>query len=310
MTDEPESGSDRTATEPAGASASIERTVRRLLRVDPRTSRLADAALEALPGGLSNHAWRADVGGRRYFVRLGRVGADRLGVDRHSEHALLTLAAAAGLSPPILACDPAHGLLVTDYVEGRTWTRDDARVPRNVARLGERLRVLHGLPVPAGLAPRSFAASAALLEAQLCVPGREVAALRQAGRSALARLATRQDLAVPCHDDLHHLNLVDDGARLWLVDWEYGGAGDPAYDLASYACQHDLDAAARRRLVEASGLDRAGPASVDDEVLEAACVAFDYVQWLWYRVEAARVDEATAHDARAAAIASRLLDPR
>ena len=281
--------------------------MRRLLRADQRTRGLEHAEFEALPGGFSNHAWRARHGGQQYFVRLGRAGADRLGVDRHSEQALVTLAAAAGLAPPILACDPAHGLLVTDYIDGRTWTRDDARDPRNLDRLGERLRLLHGLPVPAGLAPRSFAASAALLEAQLCDSGREVAAMHRAGRSALGRLAPRAGLAVPCHDDLHHLNLVDDGERLWLVDWEYGGAGDPAYDLASHACQHDLDSGARRRLTTASGLDCAGAASVDDEVLDAACIAFDYVQWLWYRVDASRAGDARAHDGRAAAIAARLL---
>ena len=293
--------------DPTAAPALAEHAVRRLLRAAAVTRGVADAEFEPLPGGFSNHAWRARLGGRQYFVRLGRSGADRLGVDRHSERALVMLAAAAGLAPPVLACDPAHGLLVTNYIEGRTWTRDDARDPRNLCRLGERLRVLHGSSVPAGLAPRSFAASAALLESQLRDAGREVAAMRQSGRAALARLASRAALAVPCHDDLHHLNLVDDGDRLWLVDWEYGGAGDPAYDLASHACQHDLDADGRRQMIAACDLGRAGAAAVDDEVLAAACIAFDYVQWLWYRVEAARVGDPTAHDERAGAIAARLL---
>jgi thiamine kinase-like enzyme len=284
--------------------------VRELLRAGGRTRDLADAALTPLPGGFSNHAWRADCGGRRYFVRLGRGCVDRLGVDRGSERVLIELAAAAGIAPPVVACDPAHGLLVTNFIDGRTWTRADAQDTRNIVRLGERLRALHGLAAPAGLAPRSFDASAALLEAQLCAPGRDLAPLRRAGRSALARLGARSRLAVPCHDDLHHLNLVDDGERLWLVDWEYGGAGDPAYDLASYVCQHDLDADGRRRLIVASGLECAGDASVDDEVLSAACIAFDYVQWLWYRVEAARVGDAEAHHARADLIAARTLGSR
>lgn len=295
---------------PTAATAAAEHAVRRLLRADERTRGLEQAEFEVLPGGFSNHAWRVRHGVRQYFVRLGRAGADRLGVDRYSEQALVTLAAAAGLAPSILACDPAHGLLVTDYIDGRTWTRDDARDPRNLSRLGARLRVLHGLAVPTGLAPRSFGASAALLEAQLRDSGRDVAAMRRVGRSALGRLAPRAGIAVPCHDDLHHLNLVDDGERLWLVDWEYGGAGDPAYDLASHACQHDLDVDARRRLITASGLGCAGAASVDDDVLDAACIAFDYVQWLWYRVDAARAGDARTHDDRAAAIAARLLRSR
>jgi thiamine kinase-like enzyme len=38
---------------------------------------------------------------------------------------------------------------------------------------------------------------------------------------------------VLCHNDLLPANLIDDDRRLWLVDWEYGGAGHPLFDLAN-----------------------------------------------------------------------------
>ncbi|MFO1406942.1 MAG: phosphotransferase [Steroidobacteraceae bacterium] len=280
--------------------------MRALLALQPSTQSLAEATLEPLPGGLSNHAWRASDGDRSCFVRLGRTDAGERGVDRASECALVGLAAAAGIAPPMLHCDPTHGLLVTRYIEGRAWSREDARRPANVARLGARIGELHRLDCPLSVAPRSFVAQARLLEAQLQAPGREVGVLRLAARTAFERLASRGNVVAPCHDDLHHLNIIDDGERLWIVDWEYGGAGDPAYDLASYACQHELDDDARRRLVEASGHAAGGPSPVDEASLRAACIAFDYVQWLWYRLEAGG-ESGGLHAHRADAIAARIL---
>ena len=50
----------------------------------------------------------------------------------------------------------------------------------------------------------------------------------------------------PCHNDLLNANFIDDGERLRIVDWEYAGMGDPFFDLANFAINHELDADARR----------------------------------------------------------------
>ena len=36
----------------------------------------------------------------------------------------------------------------------------------------------------------------------------------------------------PCHCDPTGRNLIDTGERVWLIDWEYSGMNDPAWDLA------------------------------------------------------------------------------
>jgi len=41
---------------------------------------------------------------------------------------------------------------------------------------------------------------------------------------------------VPCHNDLLAENYLDDGERLWLVDWEYSGNNDPTFELGN-TCQ-------------------------------------------------------------------------
>ncbi len=309
------------------AAGAPEIAVGAALRARNATRALADAALEPVPGGLSNHAWKAESGGRSWFVRLGGPASATLGVDRGSECALLATAATAGLAPPLLDCEPSSGLLVAQFVQGSTWRLEDARVARNVARIAERLRVLHGLRPSAAVRSVDFAAQARSLEGQLRAvepspawwPGeaaglagpeqRQVApgpALARVATSAFGLLASRQPAPVPCHNDLHHLNLVDDGQRLWIVDWEYGGVGDAVFDLASLACQHEYTTADRELLLDAYGRG----AGIDAAALDAACTAFDYVQWLWYLLWAAR-NPAARDDCvtRARVLAERLRAP-
>ena len=306
------------------AAGAPEIAVRAALRARDATRALADAALEPVRGGLSNHAWKAEVDGRSWFVRLGGPESATLGVDRGSECALLAVAGAAGLAPSLLACEPSNGLLVTHFVAGTTWRREDARDARNVARISERLQVLHGLRRCAGIRRVDFAARARSLQEQLraispfpaswpgecggvAVPeecaGAPGPVLARVAATAFGLLASRRATLVPCHNDLHHLNLVDDGDRLWIVDWEYGGIGDPLFDLASLACQHEYTTADRELLLDAYGRGE----GIGAAALDAACTVFDYVQWLWYLLWAAR-NPAASDDcvARARVLAGRL----
>jgi len=301
--------------------------VRTALRARDGTRALADAMLEPVRGGLSNHAWKATHGGQSWFLRLGGPESATLGVDRCSECALLELVSSAGLAPPLVACEPANGLLVTRFIPGAPWRREDARDARNIMRIAERLRVLHGLQASGAVCVVDFATRARSLEARLRATGPlpaprpgasagledliHVARAREAeitrnARSAFDLLTSRRPMLVPCHNDLHHLNLHDDGDRLWIVDWEYGGVGDPLFDLASLACQHEYGESEQAALLDAYG--RGG--GLDESSLGAACRGFDYVQWLWYLLWAVR-NPAAGHEcaARAMVLADRLAAP-
>ena len=51
-----------------------------------------------------------------------------------------------------------------------------------------------------------------------------------------AALAVHPLPTVPCHNDLLPENYLDDGERLWIVDWEYSGNNDPTFELGD-TCQ-------------------------------------------------------------------------
>ncbi|MGH6814721.1 MAG: phosphotransferase family protein, partial [Hyphomicrobiaceae bacterium] len=42
------------------------------------------------------------------------------------------------------------------------------------------------------------------------------------------------------HNDLLASNLIDDGTRLWLIDWEYAGFGSALFDLANLASNNEF----------------------------------------------------------------------
>jgi len=287
--------------DPAMVAAAGEREVRARLQACPATRALAEGGLTLIPGGLSNQAWRLEADGRSWFVRLGHPAAERLGVDRASECAVLKIVSGAGLAPEVRVCEPSSGLLVTGFIPAPTWDASDAQAVGNLCRLARCLRRLHGLPLPDSAHEVDYAAQARRLSA--CVPGSDptVGILAERAAAVFVRLADGRRSTALCHNDLHHLNILDDGARLWLVDWEYGGRGDPLFDVAGFLALHDLGLGATQAFLDAYGLL---PPSAWDR-LDDARWAFDYVQWLWYRI---RFPDPVGDEARyAERLAQRLL---
>ncbi len=54
---------------------------------------------------------------------------------------------------------------------------------------------------------------------------------------------------MPCNNDLLAANFIDDGARLWLIDYEYSGNNDPCFELGNIAAETGMDADALASLV-------------------------------------------------------------
>jgi aminoglycoside phosphotransferase (APT) family kinase protein len=265
--------------EPAIAIDVDERELREKLRGSVATRALADGCFTRIEGGLSNRAWRLEAKDERWFVRLGHPQAARLGVDRRSECVVLRTVAAAGLAPGVHVCEPAQGLLITRFIEGRTWSAADARSPDNLRRIAACMRRLHELPVPDGVHEVDYGRQAGRLAAALPDPDATGALLAERAAAAFARVGDGGYATTLCHNDLHHLNVLDDGDQLWLVDWEYGGRGNPLFDVASFLTLHDLGPGPTEAFLESYGRLRPG----DRGHLDDARWLFDYVQWLWYR---------------------------
>jgi thiamine kinase-like enzyme len=76
---------------------------------------------------------------------------------------------------------------------------------------------------------------------------------------ALAELAARNErleravgpvTIVFGHNDLLAANLIDDGRRLWLIDWDYAGFNTPLFDLANLASNNELPSELETQLLQ------------------------------------------------------------
>jgi thiamine kinase-like enzyme len=219
-------------------SSMSEALLRRLHRLDFIGSPID---IERITGGITNHNFAVRSGGRAYVARLCEE-RPLLGIDRRNEVVCQQAAGAWGLAPEVVHHEA--GLLVTRFVEGRTLAAADVRQPPLIARLAATLQRLHQawdtvtgevLYFCPFQTVRTYARSAARLGAERPV---DLDALLEDARRLSHRIAPFRP--VLCHNDLLPANLIDDGRRLWLVDWEYAGIGHPLFDLANLSANAAL----------------------------------------------------------------------
>ena len=206
-----------------------------------------------IKGGITNANFRVDSGDKRYFVRIG----DDIpvhGVMRFNELAASRAAARCGLSPQVRHAEP--GALVFDFIEARTYGAEDVRERSNLERILPLIQRCHRDM------PREVRGPALIFWVFHVL--RDYAHSLKDGNSrhlpALARLMRiAEDLEemvgpvdiVYGHNDLLPSNLLDDGQRLWLIDWDYAGFNSPLFDLANLCSNNELDLTSEIWLLEA-----------------------------------------------------------
>jgi thiamine kinase-like enzyme len=186
-----------------------------------------------------------------YVLRIAGKDTGLLGIDRAVEHAATLAAAAVGVGPEVVAFVEPEGWLVTRFIEGTILPLERVREPATLARVAAGLRAVHdGTAIPgrfdALLVVEAYRDTAVARDAAL--PD----AYGWAHGLATQIAATRANVRLrPCHNDLLNANFIDDGETIRIVDWEYAGMGDPFFDLANFAINHELEGDTRRELLAA-----------------------------------------------------------
>ena len=233
---------------------------------------------EPLAGGSSDRSYRVESREGQWVVKL-RSAARGPQLDVEAEARVTAAAAAAGLAPRVVAHDARAGTLVTEYWPGaRSWTLRDVRGRAGIERLAAVLRRLHSLP--ADLSPYALAAVA---DDYVRVAGTPTAcAARYATELAerARRFEARHAPSAFCHNDLVASNVLDDGERLGLIDFEYAVRAAPILALAGVAAMNRYSRGARTRLVEAY-YDGAPPVSFDAEELDGVVRTLRLLAWFW-----------------------------
>jgi thiamine kinase-like enzyme len=238
-----------------------EEQLRRLLARVPVLAQ-RELTLEPLGGGLTNRNYLVDADSEAYVLRVAGADTAALGIDRDQEVACSRAAAAAGVGPEVVAYLPEQGAILTRFVVGRTIKAANIRKPKTLRRVTEAIRRCHALSAPAGAA--DFSPFAVVRRQRELAKTLNVSLPSELDGSLglLDRLEGElrtDDPPCLCHNDLLPANFIDDGQRVWIIDWEFAGRGDRHFDLGSFAANCELNDAQERALAEAYfGEARAG----------------------------------------------------
>lgn len=205
-----------------------------------------------LDGGITNVNYLVEDGAQKYVVRVGD-DIPLHQVMRFNELAASRAAHAAGLSPAVVHA--ADGITVLDYIPSRTLTEEDVRAPEMLPRVLDLVTRCHR-DLPGHLRGPSLVFwvfhvirdySATLLERESSHAALIPELVAIAGD--LERAAGPYDIVFG-HNDLLCGNFLDDGDRLWLIDFDYAGFNSPLFDLGGLASNNGLSAAQEEWMLE------------------------------------------------------------
>ncbi|MEI7544394.1 MAG: phosphotransferase [Mycobacteriaceae bacterium] len=191
--------------------------------------------LEDLPGGLTNRNVKITTATGTYVARCSINTKNLLGIDRDNEYFNTCAAEQAGVGAPVIDYRPDLGILLVGFLEGTTLTNADMQRPGVLARIAEGCRALHGGPRfrdRFDMFERQPAYLKAVHDNGFRMPADY---LDFTGHFAEIRrvLDAGDQTTVPCNNDLLAGNFIDDGEKVWLIDYEYSGNNDPCFELGN-----------------------------------------------------------------------------
>ncbi len=208
---------------------------------------------QPLSGGITNLNFTVEDGGDRFVVRV----ADDIpihGIMRFNEVAASRAAYAAGVSPEVIHAEP--GALVLRFIHGVTFGAAEVRRADGEGRILPLLRRVHHDMA------KYFSGPVLAFWVFQVIRGYAIALVKGDSRmvgEVPRYLAVNDELEAAIgpvrivfgHNDLLPANFMDDGERLWLIDWDYAGLNSPLFDLANLASNNQFSEAEEDRLLEA-----------------------------------------------------------
>lgn len=212
----------------------------------------APESAEAIGGGITNVNVKVRDQGRDWLVRLG----DDIPVHsvmRWNELSISRAAHAAGIAPAVHHHEP--GALVLEFLTARTYAEADVADQANLPKIIDLVKRCHTQiphhlrgPVLTFWVFHVLRDYSATLRADNSPHVSKLGDLQKAAGTLQAAVGPVS--LVLGHNDLLAANILDDGDRLWLIDWEYGGFNSPLFDLGGLATNNGLTEQQERGMLE------------------------------------------------------------
>jgi aminoglycoside phosphotransferase (APT) family kinase protein len=196
------------------------------------------ASLEPVTGGASGASvHRVDIEGSRSLLLRVETARDPFR-DPHRSYVCLQAAADVGIAPAVHLADPDTGIVIMDFVHQRPLTEHPggtAGVLRELAELQRRLQSTSPFPPMLDDFAALLGQMLAFIDGSgLFAPG-VLGPVHDGFHRIGAAYPWDRDAQVSSHNDVNPFNVMFDGDRLWLIDWELAFRNDPFADIAGIA---------------------------------------------------------------------------
>ena len=204
-----------------------------------------------LSGGLTNRNFRVDTAQGVFVARVSSNSSDLLAIDRTSEFRNSTIAGNGAVGAQVLDFLPGEGLLLISFIPGKTFGADD--VAANLPRIATSLRNLHALDsfdheFNMFNTQRNY--QKIVMDQGFRLPEGYVEFAPKVAEIKRAFEVLSEGL-VPCNNDLLPGNFIDDGQKIWLIDYEYSGNNDACFEIGNVWAEAFLPLEALEELVSA-----------------------------------------------------------
>ena len=200
-----------------------------------------DLTINPLEGGITNLNFLVNHGNEKLVVRLGQDIPEHL-VYRSNEINVSKAAHEIGVSPKLIHSE--QGVLVLEFIESETL--DPKGVQKNLEKIIPVIKKIHN-EIPNFLSgqPAIFWVFhvikyyANFLRSNHSIHQNKIDDLLLKA-SKLEKLSSPREIVFG-HNDFLAANFLDDGSKIWVVDWEYGGFNDPLFDIGGLASNNDFN---------------------------------------------------------------------
>ena len=197
-----------------------------------------DISITPLSGGLTNSNFKVEVDKTPYFVRVPGASTELLAVDRANEYHNSKAASEAGVGPKVLYHLPEYNVMVLEFLDGATMSKDSLNEPGQPTRMADSIKRLHAGPrflLDFNMFRLTEYYLSLCRDRDIKIPDGYLDRI-----PTIERIEKTMNVnplpTVPCNNDLLAENYIDDGKQLWLIDYEYGGNNDPTFELGN-TCQ-------------------------------------------------------------------------
>jgi thiamine kinase-like enzyme len=248
--------------------------------------------ISVLGGGLTNKNYRIDTSTGTCVMRVSDTAPRLLGIDRLNEKINTQRAHEAGVGPAVIDSLLQQGVLLISWIDAKTLYPSDLQGNAGLLkRIAASLQMLHAAPVFAGTFHFPSLRKKYLktvTENHYFIPEQYL----QAEPLIIAlenEINANPESLVSCNNDLLAENFMDDGNKIWIIDYEYAGLNEASFEIGNLASESGLSADDITTLCEAYWQQHI-PAKVARALAWSMIARFGWVMWASIQAAVSTID--------------------